>query len=67
MFSFSVIGSLNRTLGGILGAVKGIVFVLIACMVISLIISFTGKPFFIFTEENINNTYIFKFFTDILN
>ena len=67
MFSFSVIGSLNRTLGGILGAVKGIVFVLIACMVISLIISFTGKPFLIFTEENINNTYIFKFFTDILN
>ena len=67
MFSFSVIGTLNRTLGGVLGAVKGIVFVLIACMVISLIISFTGKPFLIFTEENINNTYIFKFFTDILN
>ena len=67
MFSFSVIGTLNRTLGGVLGAVKGIVFVLIACTVISLIVSFTGKPFLIFTEENINNTYIFKFFTDILN
>lgn len=65
VFSFSVVGSLNRALGGIVGAVKGIIIAVIFCMVISLIISFTGKPFLIFTENDINNTYIFKFFTEI--
>lgn len=67
VFSFSVVGSLNRTLGGILGAVKGIIVAVIFCMVITLIISFTGKPFLIFTESDINNTYIFKFFTEIIS
>lgn len=67
MFSFSVVGTLNRTLGGVVGAVKGIIIAIIVCMVITLIMSFTGKPLFIFTEENISNTYVFKFFTEIFN
>lgn len=60
LFSFSVVGSLNRTLGGVVGGVKGIVFAVIFCMLISLIVSFTGKPFLIFTEDSINNSFVFK-------
>ncbi len=66
IFSFSIIGNLNRTLGGVIGIIRGIIFVLIFCTVISIIISFTGKPFLIFSQENIQNTVLFKFFTDII-
>lgn len=66
IFSFSIIGNLNRTLGGVIGIIRGIIFVLIFCTVISIIISFTGKPFLIFSQENIENSVLFKFFTDII-
>ncbi len=66
IFSFSLVGKLNRTLGGVLGFVKGILLAVLFCAVISLILSFTGQPFLIFTEENINNSYIFKIFTEII-
>jgi len=66
VFSFSVIGKLNRTLGGVIGGVKGIAFAMIFCMVVSLILSVTGKSFLIFSNENIENSYLFKFLTDIV-
>lgn len=66
IFSFSIVGNLNRTLGGVIGIIRGIIFVLIFCTVISIIISFTGKPFLIFSQENIENSVLFKFFTDII-
>lgn len=66
VFSFSIVGSLNRTLGGIVGAVKGIIVAFILCAVVSLIMSFTGKPFLIFSEGTISETYIFKFLTEII-
>lgn len=67
MFSFSVVGTLNRTLGGVLGAVKGIIIAIIFCMVISLILTLTDKPFLIFNQNDIDNTYLFKFFTEIFS
>lgn len=67
VFSFSVVGKLNRTLGGLIGLLKGGVIALVFCMLISLIISFTGKGLWIFTADNINNSYIFKFFTEIFS
>lgn len=66
LFSFSVVGKLNRALGGVIGAVKGIVAAIFFCMVVSLIISFTENGFLIFTPENVNNSYVFKFFTEII-
>lgn len=66
MFSFSVVGSLNRTLGGIIGGVKGIVFAVIFCLIISLIVSFTGKPFLIFTEESINNSFVYSLISQFI-
>lgn len=66
LFSFSFVGKINRTLGGVLGLIKGSVIVVILCAVISLILSFTGKPFLIFSEDTINQTYLFKFLTNII-
>lgn len=66
MFSFSIVGKLNRALGGLVGVFKGVGFAMIFCMLISLLLSFTGKPFLIFSQENINNTYLFKFLTEII-
>lgn len=65
VFSFSVVGKLNRTLGGIIGIVKGLVIALIACKVILLIISFTQNGIWIFNNENIEKTFIFKFLINV--
>ncbi len=61
LFTFSVIGDINRTLGGILGVVKGAAISVIFCLIISLILSFTKDGFLIFTYDAINSSYLFKF------
>ncbi len=66
LFSFSFVGNINRTLGGVVGIVKGAVIATVLCAVVSLILSFTGKPFLIFSEDTINQTYLFKFLSNII-
>lgn len=61
LFTFSVVGDINKTLGGLLGLVKGAAVALVFCLVISLILSFTKNGFLIFTYDAINSSYIFKF------
>lgn len=61
LFSFSLIGDINKTLGGILGLIKGAAVCVIFCMIISLILSFTKNGFLIFTYDAINSSYLFKF------
>ncbi len=61
LFSFSVIGKINKTLGGILGLIKGGAIAIIFCMIVTLIISFTTNGFLIFTYDTINASYLFKF------
>lgn len=61
LFSFSIVGDINKTLGGLLGLVKGAAIAVIFCLVISLILSFTKNGFLIFTYDAINSSYIFKF------
>jgi len=65
LFSFSIIGKVNTFLGGIVGIPKGIIFAILFCMLISLIVTF-NNGFWIFTSANIQKTYIFKFFAEIL-
>ncbi len=64
-FSFSIVGKLNTTLGGMLGIVKGLVIALILCEIIVLIISFTDNGIWIFNNENIAKTTVFKFLTNV--
>ncbi len=66
LFSFSLVGKLNTTLGGVIGFVKGLVIALIVCEIIVLVISFTENGIWIFNNENISNTILFKFLTNII-
>lgn len=65
LFSFSLVGDINKTLGGILGLVKGAAVSVIFCMIISLILSFTKDGFLIFTYDAINSSHLFKFIMGI--
>lgn len=60
IFNISVIGTLNKTLGGILGIVKGGAIAVVFCLIISLILTFVKDGFLIFTYDTINASHIFK-------
>ncbi len=66
LFSFSVVGKLNRTLGGVVGLVKGFAVAVLVCLAVSLIRTFAGD-FLIFTTESVNNSVLFKFVLDTFN
>ncbi len=59
IFSFSVIGKLNSTLGGVLGLVSGCAYAMLFVVATAFIISLTGG-FWIFNKEAIGETYIYK-------
>lgn len=63
VFNLPLLGGINKTLGGIFGLAKGIIIATALCVAISIIVSLTENGFLIFTNENINSTYIFKFLT----
>lgn len=59
LFSFSVVGKLNRTLGGVLGVFKGLAFAVLFVVIVSFLVSINGKLFGI-TIEDIEKTFLFK-------
>lgn len=61
LFTFSIVGDINKTLGGLLGLVKGAAVAMVFCLVISLVLSFTKDGFLFFTYDAINSSYLFKF------
>ena len=61
LFKISFIGKINAFLGGVVGAFKGVAVALIFCIAVSLIISITGKSIWIFSPENIDSSYLFKY------
>lgn len=66
LFSFSLVGKLNKILGGTLGLVKGLIIAWIFCTAVVLIISFTHNGIWIFNSENIEKTYIFKILANLI-
>lgn len=60
LFSFSIVGKLNRILGGVFGIAKGIIIAILFCMIISLILSFNENGFLIFNKEITDNSYLFS-------
>lgn len=60
LFSFSIIGTANRVLGGILGIPKGIIIAVVFCLAITLITSFTVNGFLIFTVEAMEKSWFFS-------
>ncbi|MBR7132321.1 MAG: CvpA family protein [Clostridia bacterium] len=65
LFSFSIVGKANRALGAAVGFLKGVVFAVVFCMAVSLLVSLTKGGFLIFTQENIDSSYIFKAITQL--
>ena len=59
LFSFSLVGKLNRTLGGVLGVFKGVAFAVLFVVVVSFLVSINGKLFNI-TIQDIEKTFLFK-------
>jgi uncharacterized membrane protein required for colicin V production len=64
-FSFSIAGKLNTSLGGALGAVKGLVIAVIFCKIVTFIIPLTPNGIWIFNSENLAKTFIFEFLNNI--
>lgn len=62
LFSFSIVGRVNKFFGGVLGTIKGALFTVAICFVIGLILTSKQEGFFIFTNETISASRIFKFF-----
>ncbi len=65
-FSFSIAGKLNTALGGVCGLIKGVAFALCLCLVIYTVVSFTENGIWIFSIENIDKTFIFKYLISLI-
>ncbi len=63
LFTFSVIGKLNRILGGTVGLLKGILFASLLCIFVSLIVSFSANGFLGITQEVIEKSWFFDILT----
>ena len=61
LFSFSVIGTANRVLGGVVGVPKGMIYAVAFCLLITLAVSFTQNGFLIFTGEAMEKSLFFSF------
>ncbi len=66
VFSFSFVGKINKTLGGIVGLLRGIAIAVLFVYILNLIISITGG-FWIFTAENVEKTKLFNMILEILS
>ncbi|MBQ0110523.1 MAG: CvpA family protein, partial [Oscillospiraceae bacterium] len=66
IFKLPIIGGLNRFLGGVLGLLKGLVVATLVCISLNMLTNLTQNGFLIFTQQNIDNTIIFKFLANII-
>lgn len=67
LFSFSLVGKVNTILGGLFGTVKGVIFACIFCTLVVVIISFVPDGIWIFNNENIDKTVVFKILADLIH
>ncbi len=65
LFSFSVIGTANRVLGGVVGVPKGMIYAVAFCLLITLAVSFTQNGFLIFTGEAMEKSLFFSFVSSL--
>lgn len=66
LFSFSVVGTLNKVLGGIIGLPIGVVYALAFCLALNLIISFTKNGVWIFTAETVDSSTLYNLLISII-
>lgn len=63
IFSFSIVGKVNRMLGGLMGIVKGVAVVAIICTVISSLFALSPEGFWILTPGVAARSVAFKLLT----
>ena len=63
LFSFSIVGKLNKSLGGVIGLFQGALFAILFILIVKLLVSFTGG-FLIFTPEALDSSYIYGFISN---
>ncbi len=63
LFSFSIVGKLNKALGGTIGLFQGALFAILFILIVKLLVSFTGG-FLIFTPEALESSFIYGFFAN---
>ena len=61
IFSFKLLGSLNKTLGFAIGILKGAIVSVLVVFVISSIVYLSENPFLGISNETINSTVIFEY------
>lgn len=61
LFSLPIIGSLNRTLGGVVGAVKGLIIILVLCILLALIFTFLPEGVGPINIEMLETSYTYQF------
>ncbi len=65
-FSFSLVGRINTLLGGVCGLANGMVFAVLLCLIIYSVVSFTENGIWIFSMDNIDKTFIFKYLVNLI-
>lgn len=65
LFSFSVIGTLNRVLGGIIGIPIGVILAYLFCLLVELTLSFTSKGLWVFTAEAVDTSRLYNLLMSI--
>lgn len=65
VFRLPLIGGVNRALGALVGFIKGGIVVVMACFIISAVMLLNDGNFWVFTNENIEKTYLFKYIYNI--
>ena len=65
VFSVSFVGGINRFLGGLLGAVEGLIFAAIFVWVVSMIALMMSDGLFGITADVIDSTHLFKIIKDL--
>lgn len=57
-----LVGPVNRGLGGILGALQGVIILFILGMVVDVLVIFTNNSLMVFNQATLAKTFIFKYF-----
>ena len=60
------VGLLNKFGGALLGGIKGIIFSVIFCLIVSSILYFKENGFLFITDDAVNSSYFYKLFTNFL-
>lgn len=66
-FSFSLVGSLNKWLGGVIGLPIGLSYAAILCLVLKIIISVSPNGLWIFTSKTVNSSALYNLISPLVD